>query len=89
MLQGERRRSGKVVFHPNPTVVCTENLYEASRVKRFFAIKTDRVDVERQLRSLMAYLRSEPKVWSVVRVPSVAWSVSRTRPCNRRFKTIN
>src|ERR1700760_371133 len=34
--------------------------------------KTDRVDVERALRSLMAYLRGEPKVWSVVRVPSVA-----------------
>ena len=34
--------------------------------------KTDRVDVERMLRSLMAYLRGEPKVWSVVRVPSVA-----------------
>src|SRR6516162_7402280 len=32
--------------------------------------KTDRV--ERMLRSLMAYLRGEPKVWSVVRVPSVA-----------------
>src|SRR5262250_3305675 len=34
--------------------------------------KTDRVDAERLLRSLMAYLRGEPKVWSVVRVPSVA-----------------
>jgi transposase len=34
--------------------------------------KTDRVDVERLLRSLLAYLRGEPKVWSVVRVPSVA-----------------
>src|ERR1700750_1552365 len=34
--------------------------------------KTDRVDVERALRSLLAYLRGEPKVWSVVRVPSVA-----------------
>jgi transposase len=34
--------------------------------------KTDRVDVERMLRSLLAYLRGEPKVWSVVRVPSVA-----------------
>jgi transposase len=33
--------------------------------------KTDRVDAERLLRSLMAYLRGEPKVWSVVRVPSV------------------
>jgi transposase len=34
--------------------------------------KTDRIDVERLLRSLLAYLRGEPKVWSVVRVPSVA-----------------
>src|SRR5260221_4904577 len=35
-------------------------------------VKTDRIDTERLLRSLMAYLRGEPKVWSVVRVPSVA-----------------
>jgi transposase len=34
--------------------------------------KTDRIDAERLLRSLMAYLRGEPKVWSVARVPSVA-----------------
>src|SRR6516165_2782648 len=34
--------------------------------------KTDRIDAEQLLRSLMAYLRGEPKVWSVVRVPSVA-----------------
>jgi transposase len=34
--------------------------------------KTDRIDAERMLRSLMAHLRGEPKVWSVVRVPSVA-----------------
>jgi transposase len=34
--------------------------------------KTDRIDTERLLRSLMAYLRGEPKVWSVVRVPSLA-----------------
>lgn len=33
--------------------------------------KTDGVDVAKLLRSLMAYLRGEPKVWSVVRVPSV------------------
>ena len=41
--------------------------------------KTDRVDVERLLRSLMAYLRGEPKVWSVVRVPSVAEEDDRRR----------
>ena len=34
--------------------------------------KTDRIDAERLLRSLMAHLRGEPKVWSVVRVPSEA-----------------
>jgi transposase len=33
--------------------------------------KTDRIDAEQLLRSLMAYLRGEPKVWSVVQVPSV------------------
>jgi transposase len=33
--------------------------------------KTDRIDAEQQLRSLLAYLRGEPKVWSVVQVPSV------------------
>ena len=34
--------------------------------------KTDRIDAARLLRSLMAHARGEPKVWSVVRVPSVA-----------------
>jgi transposase len=34
--------------------------------------KTDRIDAERLLRSLMRYLRGEPKVWSVLRVPTVA-----------------
>jgi transposase len=33
--------------------------------------KTDRIDAEQLLRSLMAHLRGEPKVWSVVQVPSV------------------
>jgi transposase len=31
-----------------------------------------RIDTERLLRSLVAYLRGEPKLWSAVRVPSVA-----------------
>jgi transposase len=34
--------------------------------------KADRIDADRLLRSLMAYLRGEPKVWSVVLVSSVA-----------------
>src|SRR6202051_1978314 len=40
--------------------------------RRARRVKTDRIDTERLLRSLMAYLRGEPKVWSVVRVPSGA-----------------
>jgi transposase len=40
--------------------------------RRARRVKTDRIDAERMLRSLMAHLRGEPKVWSVVRVPSVA-----------------
>src|SRR5580692_13032695 len=40
--------------------------------RRLRRVKTDRIDTERLLRSLMAYLRGEPKVWSVVRIPSVA-----------------
>jgi transposase len=40
--------------------------------RRARRVKTDRIDTERLLRSLMAYLRGEPKVWSVVRVPSLA-----------------
>jgi len=39
--------------------------------RRARRVKTDNVDVAKLLRSLMAYLRGEPKVWSVVRVPSV------------------
>lgn len=39
--------------------------------RRARRVKTDKIDVGRLLRSLMAYLRGEPKVWSVVHVPSV------------------
>jgi transposase len=38
------------------------------RVRR---VKTDNIDVAQLLRSLMAYLRGDPKILSVVRVPSV------------------
>src|SRR6516165_5366420 len=57
--------------------------------------KTDRVDVERLLRSLMAYLRGEPKVWSVVYVPSVAEEDDRRlhrergRLINERIQHVN
>ena len=34
--------------------------------------KTDRIDAERLLRALLAFLRGEPRVVSVVRVPSIA-----------------
>ena len=48
-------------------VIDPASLQVDRRVRR---VKTDRIDTERLLRSLMAYLRGEPKVWSVVRVPS-------------------
>ena len=57
--------------------------------------KTDRVDAERLLRSLMAYLWGEPKVWSVVRVPSVAEEDDRRlhrergRLINERIQHVN
>ena len=57
--------------------------------------KTDRVDAERLLRSLMAYLRGEPKVWSVVCVPSVAeeddrrLNRERGRLINERIQHVN
>src|SRR5215468_5017602 len=57
--------------------------------------KTDRIDVERMLRSLMAYLRGEPKVWSIVRVPSVAEEDDRRlhrerdRLINERIQHVN
>jgi transposase len=40
--------------------------------RRARRVKTDNTDVTKLLRSLMAYLRGEPKVWSVVRVPTIA-----------------
>src|SRR6202007_344962 len=57
--------------------------------------KTDRVDVERQLRSLMAYLRGEPKVWSVLGVRGVAEEDDRRihrergRLINERIQHVN
>ena len=49
-------------------VIDPASLQVDRRVRR---VKTDRIDTERLLRSLMAYLRGEPKVWSVVRVPAL------------------
>src|SRR4249919_3265388 len=63
--------------------------------RRARRVKTDRVDVERLLRSLMAYLRGEPKVWSVVCVPSVAEEDDRRlhrergRLINERIQHVN
>ena len=63
--------------------------------RRARRVKTDHVDVERLLRSLMAYLRGEPKVWSVVRVPSVAEEDDRRlhrergRLINERIQHVN
>jgi transposase len=61
---GSSKRMGCAYYVIDPA-----SLQVDRRVRR---VKTDRVDTERLLRSLMAYLRGEPKVWSVARVPSVA-----------------
>ena len=50
--------------------------------------KTDGVDVAYLLRPLMAYPRGEPKVWSNVRVPSVAEEDDR-RPHRERDRLLN
>ena len=49
--------------------------------RRARRVKTDNVDVTKLLRSLMAYLRGEPKVWSVVRIPTVAGEDDRRESC--------
>ncbi|HXJ96414.1 MAG TPA: IS110 family transposase [Terriglobia bacterium] len=57
--------------------------------------KSDGIDVEKLVRSLMAYLRGEPKVWSVVRVPSAAEEDDRRlhrergRLINERIQHVN
>jgi transposase len=50
-------------------VIDAASLHVDRRARR---TKTDHIDAVQLLRSLLAYLRGEPKVWSVVRVPSVA-----------------
>ena len=63
--------------------------------RRARRVKTDNIDVGRLLRSLMAYLRGEPKVRSVVRVPSVAEEDDRRlhrerdRLINERIQHVN
>src|SRR6516225_5682595 len=57
--------------------------------------KTDGIDVKKLLRSLMAYLRGEPKVWNVVRVPTVIEEDDRrlhrerSRLINERIQHVN
>jgi transposase len=50
-------------------VIDPASLQVDRRVRR---AKTDRIDAARLPRSLTAHARGQPKVWSVVRVPSVA-----------------
>src|ERR1700758_2205040 len=57
--------------------------------------KSDGIDVGKLLRSLMAYVRGEPKVWSVVRVPTVIEEDDRrihrerSRLINERIQHVN
>jgi transposase len=66
-------------------VIDPASLQVDRRVRR---AKTDRIDAARLLRSLMAHVRGEPKVWSVVRVPSVAEEYDR-RLHRERDRLIN
>jgi transposase len=50
--------------------------------RRARRVKTDNIDVTKLLRSLMAYLRGEPKVWSVVRIPTIAEEDDRRLPAS-------
>src|SRR5262245_18455062 len=58
-------------------------------------VKSDRIDTGKLLRSLMACLRGEPKVWSVVRVPTIAEEDDRllhrerARLLNERIQHVN
>jgi transposase len=54
--------------HVRNYVVDPASLLVDRRARR---AKTDNIDVAQLLRSLMAYLRGDPKVWSVVRVPTI------------------
>jgi transposase len=49
--------------------------------------KTDRIDGEHMVRALMAYLRGEPRVMSVVRVPTAAQEDARRRTRERERLT--
>jgi transposase len=57
--------------------------------------KSDGIDVGKLLRSLMAYVRGEPKVWSVVRVPTIIEEDDRrlhrerSRLINERIQHVN
>lgn len=63
--------------------------------RRARGAKTDRIDAERLLRSLAAYLRGDPKVLSVVHVPSIAEEDARRlhrerdRLVNERVQHVN
>src|SRR3546814_5643068 len=49
--------------------------------------KTDRIDLDMLLRSFLAWLRGEPRVCSMVRVPSAAEEEKR-RPCRERERLV-
>jgi len=52
----------------------TNHVFDPSSIavdQRARRVKTDRIDGEKMLRTLMAYLRGEPRVVRIVRVPSV------------------
>ncbi len=73
-------------------VIDPESLQVDRRTRR---AKSDGIDVGKLLRSLMAYLRGEPRVWSVVRVPTIIQEDDRrlhrerSRLINKRIQHLN
>ena len=78
-----------------PTACTTIDPASLQVDRRARRAKTDGIDVGKLLRSLMAYLRGEPKVWSVVRVPTVIEEDhrrlhrERSRLINERIQHVN
>jgi transposase len=70
LIERIRKRVAQELAPSVEMISCYEAGYDGFWLHRL--LESHGVRNQRLLRSLMAYLRGEPKVWSVVRVPTVA-----------------